>query len=84
MVKLPSLLQLVQDFLDELSVNDSIQLPFINLMVDELDLCGVKFSNEPTETRYGYAVLYQSSKTISVVFNSCASVANIRYTVLLP
>ena len=72
------ILQLVQDFLDEL--NDNISLPHIDLEVKELDLGNIVFDEHLiAQTPFGDAIWYKGRNTISVVI-SPTCLANIVYT----
>ena len=78
---LVDILQLVQDFLDEL--NDNISMPQIDLLVEELDLGDIKFDEHMIAiTPFGDAIWYEKRNTIAVVMASSVSLANIMYTSL--
>ena len=77
---LVNILQLVQDFLDEL--DDNTSLPYINIEVVELNLGNIVFDEHKiAHTPFGDAVWHKGRNTISVVMGS-SCLANIVYTSL--
>ena len=83
MVTLDSIAQLVHDFLSEiLCLNNSIQMPVINLHVDELDSSSVEFDDADVgEASLGPAIHHKDHKIISVIVHieSHSCVSNIHY-----